>query len=380
MGQRIYLDYCATTPVHPAVRKAMLAALESDFGNPSSMHSVGMEAAALVRQARQDVGSSLGCSPEEVCFTSGATEADNLALLGTLRRFAAGKAHLIVSAIEHHAVLHAAQKLEQEGYAVTYLPVDSQGLVDLQAVERAIRDDTKLISIMLVNNEVGSIQPIAEIGRIARAHSILLHTDAVQALGFMDVHVENLGVDMLSLSAHKIYGPKGIGALYVRNGLELVPLAFGGTQENTLRPGTENVPGILGLSSALNLVSEHRATERERLRGLRKRLVGGIQAAGLDMVLNGPEEDVAPHIASISFPGTDAEMLLIRLNKEGIAVSMGSACTSRDIEPSHVLTAMGLPEKRIEASLRISLGLPTTEEEIDKFVEILETAIKRVLI
>lgn len=358
----------------------MLAALESDFGNPSSMHSVGMEAAALVRQARQDVGSSLGCSPEEVCFTSGATEADNLALLGTLRRFAAGKAHLIVSAIEHHAVLHAAQKLEQEGYAVTYLPVDSQGLVDLQAVERAIRDDTKLISIMLVNNEVGSIQPIAEIGRIARAHSILLHTDAVQAMGFMDVHVENLGVDMLSLSAHKIYGPKGIGALYVRNGLELVPLAFGGTQENSLRPGTENVPGILGLSSALNLVSERRATERERLRGLRKRLVGGIQAAGLDMVLNGPEEDVAPHIASISFPGTDAEMLLIRLNKEGIAVSMGSACTSRDIEPSHVLTAMGLPEKRIEASLRISLGLPTTEEEIDRFVETLETAIKRVLI
>ena len=380
MGQRIYLDYCATTPVHPTVKQAMMTALESDFGNPSSIHWAGMEAASLVRQARQDIASNLGCSPEEVCFTSGATEADNLALLGTLRRFAAGKAHLIVSAIEHHAILHAAQKLEQEGYAVTYLPVDSQGLVDLQAVERAIRDDTKLISIMLVNNEVGSIQPIAEIGRIARARSISLHTDAVQAMGFMDVRVKELGVDMLSLSAHKIYGPKGVGALYVRNGLELVPLVFGGTQEHLLRPGTENVPGILGLSAALNLVSQHRAAERERLRRLRKRLVSGIQAAGLDMVLNGPREDVAPHIASISFTGADAEMLLIRLNKEGIAVSMGSACTSQDIEPSHVLTAMGLPGEQIEASLRISLGLPTTEEEIDMFVETLETVIKRVLI
>jgi len=358
----------------------MMTALESDFGNPSSMHWAGMEAASIVRQARQDIASNLGCSPEEVCFTSGATEADNLALLGTLRRFAAGKAHLIVSAIEHHAILHAAQKLEQEGYAVTYLPVDSQGLVDLQAVERAIRDDTKLISIMLVNNEVGSIQPIAEIGRIARARSISLHTDAVQAMGFMDVRVKELGVDMLSLSAHKIYGPKGVGALYVRNGLELVPLVFGGTQEHLLRPGTENVPGILGLSAALNLVSQHRAAERERLRRLRKRLVSGIQSAGLDMVLNGPGEDVAPHIASISFTGADAEMLLIRLNKEGIAVSMGSACTSQDIEPSHVLTAMGLPGEQIEASLRISLGLPTTEEEIDMFVETLETVIKRVLI
>jgi len=339
-----------------------------------------MDAAALVKQARKEIAFHLGCQPEEVCFTSGATEADNLALLGTLRKYAPEKAHLIVSAIEHHAVLHAAQRLESEGYAVTYLPVDSRGMVDLMQLERAIREETRLISILLVNNEVGTIQPIPEISRIARAHMVSLHTDAVHAMGFMDVRVEELDVDMLSLSAHKIYGPKGMGALYVRNGFELIPLAFGGTQERSLRPGTENVPGILGLAAALNLVSRHRAVERTRLRGLRERLASGMQAAGLDVIVNGPRDEVAPHILSVSFTGADAEMLLIRLNKEGVAVSMGSACTSHSIEPSHVLTAMRLPQEQIESTLRISLGLPTTEDEIDTLVGVLEPIVKLAMI
>ena len=376
MSPRIYLDYCATTPVHPDVKNAMMTALDADFGNPSSMHWAGRDAANLLKQARQNIASHLGCLPEEIYFTGGATEADNLVLLGTLRKFPPDSAHLIVSAIEHHAILHAAQKLEREGCAVTYLPVDSLGLVNPQEVERAIRDDTKLISIMFVNNEVGTIQPMAEISKIARAHSVPLHTDAVQAMGFMDVRVEELGIDMLSLSAHKIYGPKGIGALYVRNGFEPAPLTFGGTQERSLRPGTENVPGILGLSAALNLVSQHRVAERARLLGLRKHLIGGMQAAGLDVIVNGPQEEVAPHIASVSFTGADAEMLLIRLNKEGVAVSLGSACTSRDIEPSHVLTAMGLPRQQIDSTLRISLGLPTTKDEINAMLEILNRVIK----
>ncbi|MBM3125686.1 MAG: cysteine desulfurase, partial [Chloroflexi bacterium] len=266
------------------------------------------------------------------------------------------------------------------GYAVTYLSCDSNGMIDLQELERAIREETKLISIMLVNNEVGTIQPIPEISRIAHAHMVPLHTDAVQAMGFMDVQVEELKVDMLSLSAHKIYGPKGIGALYVRNGFELVPQTFGGTQERSLRPGTENVPGILGLAAALNLVSLHRASERTRLRGLRERLINGMEAAGLDVIVNGPRNEVAPHILSVSFTGADAEMLLIHLNREGVAVSMGSACTSHSIEPSHVLTAMGLPQARIESTLRISLGLPTTEEEIDTLVGILNRNVKRAMI
>ena len=231
MSSRIYLDYCATTPVHPSVRDAMLRALDVDFGNPSSMHWAGQDSRRLMDQARMDVARGIGCRPAEIIFTSGATEADNLALFGTLRRFPPNEAHLITSAIEHHAILHAAQHLEQEGYSVTYLPVDEHGLVNADDVRRAIRPETKLISIMYVNNEVGSVQPIAEIGRIAREHKILFHTDAVQAIGLFDVNVDDLNVDLLSLSAHKIYGPKGIGALFVRPGIELSPMIFGGPQE-----------------------------------------------------------------------------------------------------------------------------------------------------
>ena len=274
MNPRIYLDYCATTPVHPEVRAAMLAALDEDFGNPSSMHWAGRRAGELVSQARADVAANIEADPQEIYFTSGATEADNLALFGVLRRYERGKAHLITTAVEHHAILHAAAQLKKEGYAVTVLPVDMQGLVDPQAVREAIRPDTVLISVMLVNNETGAIEPVAEIGAIAQEKGILMHTDAVQGMGLLDVNVDELKVDLLSLSAHKIYGPKGIGALYVRNAVAVHPLAFGGPQEQSLRPGTENVPGIVGLGAAVRLTREHKAEERKRLSDLAERRSG----------------------------------------------------------------------------------------------------------
>ncbi len=375
MSSRIYLDYCATTPVHPIVREKMSRALDVDFGNPSSMHWAGKDSKQLMTQARTEVADGIKCRPDEIIFTSGATEADNLALFGTLRLYPPNKTHLITSSIEHHAILHATEYLEREGYSVTYLPVDEKGLVNPEDIRKAIRPETKLISIMYVNNEVGSIQPIAKIGRIAQERNIRFHTDAVQAVGLFDVNVDDLNVDMLSLSAHKIYGPKGIGALYLRSGLELTPMVLGGSQENSFRAGTENVPGIIGLGAAISLVRQNRAAERARLLGLRKYLINGLQAISPAAIVNGLEEKTAAHILSISFIGVDAEMMLIRLNGEGFAVSLGSACNSKSIEPSHVLTAMKLPQEQIESTLRISLGMPTTQEELDLFL----SAVARVL-
>jgi cysteine desulfurase len=377
MSHRIYLDYCATTPIHPDVRNEMLRTLEADFGNPSSLHWAGKAARQLIDQSRLDVANGIGCQPNEVIFTSGATEADNIALFGILKLIPPNEAHLITSATEHHAILHAAQQLEREGYSVTCLPVDRYGLVNLADIRKAIRPETRLISIMSVNNEVGSIQPVAEIGKIAREYNILFHTDAVQAVGLFDVNVDDLQVDLLSLSAHKIYGPKGIGALYIRSGIGLSPMLFGGLQERSLRAGTENVPGIVGLGAAMNLVREHRAEERARLSGLRKYLVDGLQALGPGVIVNGLEGTTAPHVVSVSFTGADAEMLQIRLNDEGVAVSLGSACNSKSIEPSHVLTAMNLPLEQIESTLRISLGMPTTKEEIDFLFEAIARALPR---
>jgi cysteine desulfurase len=375
MSHRIYLDYCATTPVHCSVRTAMLRALEADFGNPSSLHWAGKDSKQLVDQARMDVAKGIGCTPAEIIFTSGATEADNFALFGTMRRFPPDEAHLITSAIEHHAILHAAQRLEGEGYSVTYLPVDGRGWVDPEDLRRAIRPETKLISVMYVNNEVGSIQPVSEMGKIARERGILFHTDAVQAVGLFDVNVANLNVDLLSLSAHKIYGPKGVGGLYVRAGVDLVPMLVGGPQEHLLRAGTENVPGIAGLGAAMNLVRQQRAQERIRILELREYLLAGLQSLGSVVIVNGSETASAPHILSVSFTGVDAEMLLIRLDREGIAVSLGSACNSKSIEPSHVLSAMQIPRERIESTLRISLGMPSTRAELDQLLE----AVARVL-
>lgn len=380
MNSRIYLDYCATTPVHPFVRDEMLRAADAEFGNPSSVHWAGIESKELIDQARMDIARGIGCRAAEIIFTSGATEADNLALFGTLRRFEPDETHLITSAIEHHAVLHAAHQLEREGYSVSYLPVDQYGLVGPEDLRRAIRPETKLVSVMYVNNEVGSVQPVAEIGRIAQGHGIRFHTDAVQAMGTLDVNVDDLNVDLLSLSAHKMYGPKGIGALYVRSGIELAPMIVGGPQEHSLRAGTENVPGIAGLGAALRLVCQQRSEERLRLSELRDELIDGLRAISPSVIVNGLQEAVAPHILSVSFMGMDAEMLQIRLNNEGVAVSLGSACNSKSLEPSHVLRAMNVPQDQIESTLRISLGMPTTREEINTLLDTVTRVLPRAVI
>jgi cysteine desulfurase len=361
----VYLDYCATTPVDPEVRTAMAAALENDFGNPSSMHWAGQNALALLDKARAEVAERIGCTSDEIVFTSGATEADNLALLGVMHQYKPGEGHLVTTAIEHHAVLHAAQWLEREGYAVTYLPVDGAGLVDPRQFDKAIRDDTVLVSVMLVNNEVGTIEPISEIAQVVHNHGVLMHTDAVQGVGLLNVAVDDLHVDLLSLSGHKIYGPKGVGALFIRRGVNLDPMLFGGSQEHSLRPGTENVPGIVGLGAAIRLTGRHKAGENERLGCLRRYLVQMLKDCVPQTIINGPESEIAPHIVSTSFPGSDAEMILLRLNQQGIAVSLGSACNARSIEPSHVLSAMGISREQIEGSLRISMGYPTTRDDID---------------
>lgn len=375
MIPQVYLDYCATTPVAPEVRDAMLLTLEGLYGNPSSLHWLGREAGELVERARAQVAESVGAAPNEVCFTSGATEADNLALMGVLRARKQPDGHLITCQTEHHAVLHTAEALEREGYAITVLPVDSGGVIDPDDVRRAIRPDTALISVMLVNNEVGTIQPVQEIAAIAREHGVWMHTDAVQAVGLFDVDMAGLGVDLLALSGHKVYGPKGVGALVVREGVPLAPILFGGPQEGQRRAGTENVPGIVGLGAAMALASTRRAGEMARLNRLRAALVEGLLAAIPGAVCNGPPGGCAPHIVSMSFPGTDAEMMLFRLNVEGIAASMGSACNAEAIEPSHVLVAMGLPRQHAEGTLRFSLGHPTTQDEIDYLLEVLPVVV-----
>lgn len=371
MTDSIYFDYCATTPVHPEVREAVLRTLTEDFGNPSSMHQVGLDAARLLNEARSSVAAGIGCDPAEVYFTSGATEADNLALLGVMRQYAPGEAHLITTAIEHHAVLHTAEALAREGYGVTVLPVDSQGLVDAEDVRRALRPETKLVSVMMVNNEVGSIQPVAAIGAIlAERPEVLFHSDAVQGLGFLPVDVRASRMDLLSLSAHKIYGMKGAGALYLRRGAALRPLMHGGPQEGDLRPGTENVPGIVGLGAAVDLVGRHKAKERARLAALRTAFIADLREAIPGVRVNGPESP-SPHVLSVSFPGAVAEMMLLHLKGAGVAVSLGSACTSKDLEPSHVLSAMGLPREQIEGTLRLSFGYPTTRDELSRVSRLL---------
>lgn len=379
MNQPVYFDYCATTPLHPDVLKAMLQVLEQNFGNPSSMHWAGQAAAEIKENSRAMVAAGLGCSPQEIIFTSGATEADNLAILGILRQYPPPNAHLITCQTEHHAILHAAHQAEKEGYSVTYLPVDISGRIDLDELQKSIRPETRLISIMLVNNETGVIQPIRKISEIAREHRILLHTDAVQGMGLPDSQVNALHIDLLSLSAHKIYGPKGVGALYLRNGIPLQPISYGGPQEFNMRAGTENLPGIVGLAAAVQHIQLTKEVSRKRFLQFRKKLLENLQSDLPKVIINGEPEYTAPHVVSVSFPHVSGEIMLLRLNMLGFAVSLGSACTSRDIVPSHVLKAMGLPPELIEGTLRISFGEQTTEEEIDRFLLVLPDIVRNAI-
>ncbi len=357
------MDHAATTPVDPRVLAAMLPYFAEQPGNASSLHRFGQEARAAVERARSEVAAAVGARPAEIVFTSGATEADNLAVLGAALASQARGRHVVTSAIEHHAVLEACRSLEAWGYEVTYLPVDGRGLVDPEDVRRALRPDTVLVSVMAANNEVGTLQPVAEIGRIARERGVPFHTDATQMVGALPVDVDGLGVDLLSMSAHKRYGPKGVGALYVRTGAPLRRIQHGGSHERGRRGGTENVPGIVGFGAALRIAREEMDAERARLVALRDRMVREALAIP-GARLNGDPARRLPNNVHLSFEGTDSQSLVIGLDLHGVAASSGSACTSGSLEPSHVLVALGLPAEWAAGAVRLSLGRGTTEAEV----------------
>ena len=368
---RIYLDYAATTPVHPEVVKAMLPYFSDVFGNPSAIYSYGQEAAAALEEARAKVAGLIGSRSEEIVFTSGGTEADNMALIGVANAMRSRGNHIITTAIEHHAIIETAKFLEKNGFELTYLGVDDQGIVDPDDVRRAITDKTILVSVMLANNELGTIQPLAEISRITRQAGVYLHTDAVQAVGRIPVNVDDLGVDLLSMSAHKLYGPKGVGALYIRKGVRMDPITHGGGQERARRSGTQNVAGIVGLSRATELAGQEMAAEAERLTPLRDRLIQGI-LKGIDhSYLNGHPVKRLPNNANLSFDYVEGESMCLNLDLKGICVSTGSACSSSNLEPSHVLLAMGVPSQLAHGSLRFTLGKWTEPEDIDRVLEVL---------
>ena len=375
--RRIYLDYAATTPTHPEVVQAMLPYFTENFGNPSSVHSLGQEARQAVEEAREKVAHLIGARPQEIFFTSGGTEANNLAIKGVALANRNRGNHIITTPIEHHSVLETCKFLEESGFEITYLPVDGQGLVDPGNVRKALTPKTMLISIMLANNEVGTIEPLAEIGKIAREAEVYFHTDAVQAVGHIPVDVEELGVDLLSASAHKLYGPKGIGALYIRKGTRLVPLAHGGEQESGHRAGTENVPGIVGFGKAAEIAEGEMEEEAKRLASLRDRLITGVLSSVERAWLNGHPIQRLPNNANLSFEFIEGESLMLSLDLEGICVSTGSACSSTSLAPSHVLLAMGLPPEKALSSLRITLGRWTTEEDIEQVLEALPRAVAR---
>lgn len=370
--RRIYLDHSATTAVRPEVLEAMLPFLQEDaFGNPSSIYSYGREARSAVEEAREKIAGLIGAKPEEIFFTSGGTEADNLALVGAAAAYENKGRHIITSSIEHHAVLDTAQYLMGHGFKVTFLPVTPEGLVQVEDVKKAITDETILISVMHVNNEVGTIQPIREIGQLARERGIIFHTDAVQSIGKVPVDVEELNVDLLSASSHKIYGSKGCGCLYVRKGTRVKPLFHGGAQERKRRPGTENVPGIVGFGRAAELAGQEINSEMERLKGLRDKLIDGIFSRVEDVCLNGDRQRRVATNANVSFNYVEGESLLLSLDMKGICASSGSACTSGSIDPSHVLLAMGIPHEIAHGSVRMTLGRDNTEEHIDYVLEAL---------
>jgi len=379
---RVYFDYNATSPVAPEVADAMGRITREVFGNASSVHHFGQQAKSVLDDARSAVATAIGGDPSEVVFTSGGTEADNFAIRGAAAVFDAvdsprGKRHLIASAIEHEAVLNTLKALARRGWKTTMLPVDQSGVLAVDRLREAITDDTALVSIMHANNEIGTIQPIAELAAIAHAHGALMHTDAVQSVGKIPVDVRGLDVDLLSLSAHKFNGPKGVGALWIKRGARVQAILTGGKHERNRRAGTENVPGIAGLGAAAALAIGKLSVEGTRLAVLRDRLEDGILAAVPGTAINGSRSSRVPNTTNISFDRVEAESLLIALDLEGIAVSTGSACSSGTLEPSHVLRAMGLPVHRTQNSLRFSLGMYSTQEEVDRVIEVLPRLVEK---
>lgn len=375
---RIYLDHNATTPLHPVAADRMAQAMREVWGNASSVHYFGQQAKAALDEARGSVATLLGADPAEVVFTAGGTESDNLAIRGAADALeAAGRKHLITTAIEHEAVLNTMKSLARRGWRVTTLPVDATGIVAPDRLREVITDDTALVSVMHANNEIGTIQPVAELAAIAHEHGALVHTDAVQSAGKLPLNVKSLGVDLLTIAGHKFYGPKGTGALWVRRGVRLVSPLTGGRQERSRRAGTENVPALVGLGIAAEAAGRTLGAEGERLAALRDRLEAGILSAIPGSARNGAQAPRVPNTSNISLDRIESESVLIGLDLAGIAVSSGSACSSGTLEPSHVLKAMGLPHLRTLGSIRFSLGASNTEADIDRVLEVLPPLVEK---
>ncbi len=379
----VYMDHAGTTPLSPDVLQSMMPYFTELFGNPSSIHTVGQEARYALDEARERVARVLNCRPREVVFTSGGTESDNAAIVGAATALQETGNHIITSSVEHHAVLHTAQHLESQGFEVTFLPVDSKGMVQPEAVQRAITDRTTLVSIMYANNEIGVVNPIPEIAQVIKqraaelSRTILFHTDAVQAAGYLDLDVKMLGVDLLSLSGHKFHGPKGTGVLFIRRGAPFLPYLLGGGQERERRSGTENIPGIVGLSVALEMANARREETSRHCASLRDRIVAQVLEQVPGSRLNGHATQRLPNNANFSFPGVEGEPILLGLDMAGIAASSGSACSSGSLEPSHVLLALGQSAEVARGSLRLTLGRDNTEEQVDYLINALVDLVER---
>ena len=375
--RKVYLDHSATTPARPEVAEIVMEYMTERFGNPSSLHSFGREAKKALEKAREQVAAAINAHPKEIFFTSGGTEGDNLAVLGAAMQYSSRGRHIITSAIEHHAVLDACRRLEKLGFAIDVLPVDQYGMVNPEDLRKAIKPDTILISVMHANNEAGTIQPVEEIGRMAKERGILFHVDAVQSLGKIPVDVQGIKADLLTGSGHKIYGPKGTGFLYIRRGVQLQPLAFGGSQEKNVRPGTENLPGIAGLGLAVEMAVREREEEMSRLLKLRDVLISGLIEKTPHAYLNGHPEKRVPNNVNIAFEYIEAEDLLTALDEKGIAASGSSACSADETGHSHVLRAMGLEEGLARGSVRLTLGRDNTEADISYVLEVIPSVVER---
>ncbi|MDY6864090.1 MAG: cysteine desulfurase family protein [Thermodesulfobacteriota bacterium] len=375
--RRIYLDYCSTTPVREEVLESILPFFTKHSGNPSSSHHFGREAALALQESREKIACCINAHSDEIIFTSGGTEANNLAIRGVIRAHQKKGRHVIVSRIEHKSVLETCNNLEKEDISATYIPVDKNGVISLKELEDSIRNDSVLISVMLANNETGVIQPVKEIAKIAKENNIILHCDAVQAAGKIPVDVKDLGIDLLSISGHKLYAPKGIGALYIKNGINIKPLFTGGHQEKGVRAGTENIPGIVGLCKALELAKEEMDYQGKRLKNLRDGFENSLQSKISGININGSGADRLPHVSNIGFYGVEAEAVMLHLEEKGIAVSSGSACTTGSPEYSHVLRAMQVPPEIGHGSIRFSLGRETDVEDINYTVTVLEETVEK---